>query len=541
LLQDKLQKKHNKLQSVEHKKLERTFMVKPHEKLADSLKQLKAVQDKGRQVFKSREFSRTHLERLVSNGFLSEVVKGWYVLTRPDDNGGDSTAWYASFFEFVAAYCNIRFGQEWHLSPEASLMHYAGNRLIPRQLLVYAKKGKNNSLQLKFETSIFDYQSKNLANPEDIVEENGLKLLCIEAALIQASPSLFTEKSMDMQIVLSRVKDVSEILAKLLEGGQSVVAGRVAGAFRAIGRADDADRITRTMKSSGYSIYELNPFDRPVSAHSKMSGSPCALRVKLLWEKLRPTVLATFPKAPSTPMTLDAYMTDINDRHVEDAYHSLSIEGYQISEKLIAKIAAGVWDPANSEADKNDRNALAAKGYHAAFEEVRSSVKRILENKEPGSVIRHDHHDWYMQLFGPSVRAGLLEAKNLAGYRTWPTFVRNSRYVPPAHASARDAMPVLFDLISNEPEPAVRAVLGHFVFVYLHPYGDGNGRMARFLMNAMLASGGYPWSVIKVQDRAVYMAALEQASVHGNIQPFAEFVADCVSQQMLKAKVLPAL
>jgi hypothetical protein len=36
----------------------------------------------------------------------------------------------------------------------------------------------------------------------------------------------------------------------------------------------------------------------------------------------------------------------------------------------------------------------------------------------------------------------------------------------------------------------VRVVLGHFIFVYIHPYMDGNGRMGRFLMNVMLAGGG---------------------------------------------------
>jgi len=42
--------------------------------------------------------------------------------------------------------------------------------------------------------------------------------------------------------------------------------------------------------------------------------------------------------------------------------------------------------------------------------------------------------------------------------------------------------------------------------------------MARFLMNSMLASGGYPWTVIRVEDRDSYMASLEQASVNGNIE-----------------------
>jgi len=43
---------------------------------------------------------------------------------------------------------------------------------------------------------------------------------------------------------------------------------------------------------------------------------------------------------------------------------------------------------------------------------------------------------------------------------------------------------------NNEADPAARIVLGHFIFVYIHPYFDGNGRMGRFLMNVMMAAGG---------------------------------------------------
>jgi hypothetical protein len=44
-------------------------------------------------------------------------------------------------------------------------------------------------------------------------------------------------------------------------------------------------------------------------------------------------------------------------------------------------------------------------------------------------------------------------------------------------------------------------------------------------MNALLAAGGYPWTIIRVQDRNAYLAALERASVDGEARPFARFIA----------------
>ena len=133
-------------------------------------------------------------------------------------------------------------------------------------------------------------------------------------------------------------------------------------------------------------------------------------------------------------------------------------------------------------------------------------------------------------MFGPSVTAGLLRTADLAGYRNDQVYIRRSMHVLPRHEAVRDCMPVFFDLLREEPEPSVCVVLGHFVFVYIHPYMDGNGRMGRFLMNLMLAAGGYPWTVIPVEERNTYMAALEEASVQQNIGPFAEFIADLVEK-----------
>jgi len=508
-------------------------MATPNEKLATSLTLLKEAQDRGQHVFQSRDFTRTHRERLLAAGFLADVVKGWLVVSRPTDRDGDSTAWYASFFEFIAAYCEVRFGADWYLSPEASLHWHAGNTTIPRQLLIYAKTGSNNNIALKFDTALFDYKAKDFAQVDDLVVRNGLRLLSLPAALIRITPTTYTEKPLEVQVALAQIQDASALLAKLLPGGHSVVAGRLAGAMRAMGRSDDASRIVATMRAAGYVVNEQNPFK--VNANMVLAArpeSPCSTRIRLMWANMRIQVIGEFPLAPGVPLDTAGYIADVNDKHVTDAYHSLSIEGYQVSEALIAKIASGAWSPEDNEQDKEDRNALAAKGYHQAFERVRASVQRVLTQENAGSVAKQDHYDWYMQLFEPSVRAGILEAKNLAGYRSWPVFIRNARYVPPSHEAVRDAMPTFFELLATEPDSCVRAVLGHLVFVYIHPYMDGNGRMARFLMNTMLASGGYPWTVITVAERNIYMAALEQASAYGNIVPFAQFIGKCVARQM---------
>ena len=92
--------------------------------------------------------------------------------------------------------------------------------------------------------------------------------------------------------------------------------------------------------------------------------------------------------------------------------------------------------------------------------------------------------------------------------------------------AVRELMPAFFELLKEEIEPAVRVVLGHFMFVYIHPYMDGNGRMGRFLMNLMLASGGYPWTIVPLERRTDYMTTLESASVDGNIMPFAMFLVE---------------
>lgn len=181
---------------------------------------------------------------------------------------------------------------------------------------------------------------------------------------------------------------------------------------------------------------------------------------------------------------------------------------------------------------------MAARGYFEAFQAVKTSVGEILQGEEAASVVRRTHPAWYQALFAPAVQAGLLSPATLAGYRQGLVFIRGSRHVPlPAHALL-DAMETLLALLEQEPHPAVRAVLGHFLFVFIHPYSDGNGRRGRFLMNALFASGGYPWTIIhlvvSLENQARYREALEEASVHRNIRPFAACILEEMKEERRK-------
>jgi len=516
-------------------------MATPSEKLAESLEVLHALQKRGNVAIRSGDLTRLHRERLRKNGFLQEVMKGWYIPARPDETGGESTAWYASYWQFCASYLQHRFGTDWCLSPEQSLVLHAENWSVPSQLLVRASsKARNNITALPHGTSLLDVR---MAIPEekDIVEKSGLRIFSLPAALISCAPGYFRQNSTDARTALSMTRDASEVLERLLEGRHSTVAGRLAGAFRNIGRDKIADDIVKTMKTAGYDVRENDPFEsKPPAVLSTRERSPYVNRLRLMWQDMRGPIIERFPAAPGLTKNTAAYLKQVDDVYVTDAYHSLSIEGYRVSPELIERVRSGTWNPDTDENDREHRNALAARGYWQAFQSVKESLGKVLGGDNPGTVADNDHRDWYREMFAPGVAVGLIKPADLAGYRNGPVYIRRSMHVPPSHEAVRDLMPAFFDLLREETEPSVRIVLGHFIFVYIHPYIDGNGRMGRFLMNVMLASGSYPWTVIPLEKRDIYMAALEDASVRGNIAPFAEVLARLVKNG-LQGKAAPKL
>lgn len=500
-------------------------MATPGEKLAESLEKLKEIQDQGLIAIKATNLSRMHRERLVKNGFIREVIKGWYLTVPHDEEKGDSTSWFASFWDFCSSYLDNRYGDDYCISAEQSLMLHAGNNAVPTQLIIRSSKGNNLPTPLLFGTSLFVMKSP-LPNLAEIEIKKGIRIVNLASSIVHATPSVFTKQSIEARTALMMIKDASELLAILLDGGHSTIAGRLAGAYRNLGQDKIADAIVKTMKSADYDVRESDPFKEPTPIKFDLrERSPYVNRIRLLWHNMRKDVLNVFPKAPGIPKNKNSYLKNIEELYITDAYHSLSIERYTVTPDLIERVRSGDWDTEENKEDRKQKDAMAARGYWQAFKTVKESVSKILDGENSGKVVDADHGDWYRELFAPSVTVGILKASDLAGYRNSQVYISQSKHTPLDKDGVRDIMPLLFELIEHEKEASVRAVLGHFIFVYTHPYMDGNGRMGRFLMNTMLASGGYPWTVIPVEERDKYMTALEYASSDQNIKPFAKYIA----------------
>ena len=110
-------------------------------------------------------------------------------------------------------------------------------------------------------------------------------------------------------------------------------------------------------------------------------------------------------------------------------------------------------------------------------------------------------------------------------FRTVPVFISGSHYPLPLP----EQIPVLMDKFlmryqQNETElhPLELAALVHQKFVFIHPFVDGNGRVARLLMNLVLLRFGYPITIIPPILRLEYIGALEKA--HRSTDDFIQFI-----------------
>lgn len=498
--------------------------MKPNELLARHLKAAHGVARES--VVRGRDLTQRQRGFLVKAGCLVEVMKGWYLLAPPGVQTGDTTLWHGNFWAFLGFYLEERFGDGYCLTAETSLDLWAGQTRTPLQIIVMIREGGNNRIDLAFGTSIVTYRDP-ARMPTQPTKFRGLNVMSVGMALARVSPTFFEKDAASAEILL-RITDDQEIARGLLEFGKITSANRILGALNAIGQEEKARKAGEVLALARWEVRPENPFPGGGGAQinpRSVVRNPYAGRIHTLWAGMREAVIQNFPAPPESKPSKEAYFENAATIYKHDAYNSLSIEGYVVTLELIEKIRDGAFNQ-DTEESRRQQDAMAARGYFLTHKAVMRSIERIFEGENPGAVADRDLQTWYAQLHQPHVDAGIIPAYSLAGYRERRVFIRNSQHVPPPREAVPDAMGAFFELLAAEDHPAVRGVLGHFAFVFIHPYPDGNGRIGRFLMNAMLASGGYPWTIVRVARRAAYMTALEEASTKGKIVDFTRFLAE---------------
>lgn len=117
-------------------------------------------------------------------------------------------------------------------------------------------------------------------------------------------------------------------------------------------------------------------------------------------------------------------------------------------------------------------------------------------------------------------------------YKTIPNHVKTItgeifRFATPEETPAK--MQDLMQWLQSNKEkkdfnPVFVAANFHYQFIRIHPFDDGNGRIARILMNFILIQYGYPPVIIKTEDKNNYYKVLRQADA-GIIEPFVDYIA----------------
>ncbi|HRX16094.1 MAG TPA: Fic family protein [Spirochaetota bacterium] len=107
-----------------------------------------------------------------------------------------------------------------------------------------------------------------------------------------------------------------------------------------------------------------------------------------------------------------------------------------------------------------------------------------------------------------------IDDKNAGAYRTKTVFISGSHYPLPSPERVPALMKEFTDLVScsrKTEHPVIAAAKAHLQFVFIHPFVDGNGRVARLLMNLILLQQGYQIAIVPPVLRGEYIASIEAA------------------------------
>lgn len=215
------------------------------------------------------------------------------------------------------------------------------------------------------------------------------------------------------------------------------------------------------------------------------------------------------------PLPRDALKRLQEEFMLHHTYHSNAIEGNTLTlseTKLVIEEGITVGGKPLSEH-------LEAKNTSDAY----NLVEGLARERELDHTTIQEIHEVVMM--------GLVE--EAGRYRTKNVRITGAIKTPPSF----NKVPGLVDELLNNLEPIIhpikKAAYFHHGLVEIHPFIDGNGRVARLLTDLLLIKSGYPPIILRTDDRAKYYRWLRTADA-GNLGPFAEFIARAVEESLMR-------
>ena len=215
------------------------------------------------------------------------------------------------------------------------------------------------------------------------------------------------------------------------------------------------------------------------------------------------------------PIPADALGWLHEEMRLVHTYHSNAIEGNTLTlqeTKLVLEEGLTIGG-------KSLREHLEASNNAKAFDRMEELAKK---KRSIDHIIIQEIHE--------IVTRGILE--DAGRYRTRNVRITGALKSSPDWSKIVKLMDELIEKVAeSKAHPLETASLLHHRFVEIHPFSDGNGRVARLLTNLYLIARDYPPVVLKKEDRGKYYKSLRAADA-GNLGPFANFIAKAVDENL---------
>ena len=229
--------------------------------------------------------------------------------------------------------------------------------------------------------------------------------------------------------------------------------------------------------------------------------------------------------------------SDVLDRigqkiRIESNYHSNAVEGNSLTlGETRSLILHGL-----TARGKPMRDHLDIEGHDEAVKAMEDAVRRdellneVFIRNLHKVLLKEPYENDAITSDGQPVKRRIA----IGEYKTQPNNVRTSTgeiyyFTPPDQV--KPAMGDLIDWYRRQEDegehPIVIAATFHYQFIRIHPFDDGNGRMARLLMNMILIKHGYTVAVVPVEERDQYIGMLEQADKTEDLVEFITYIATC--------------